>query len=84
MPSKEKELTKIFAKVYSLADKTDELSKKISFYTDELKDLSDQLELILTDEEMVWKNLTPGVKQKIKQKIKRTKKDQYGEWKGNL
>jgi len=85
MASKEKELVKIFAKVYSLADKIDDLTKTISMHSDELKDLSDQLELILNDEELVWKNISPGVKQKVRRKLKRIKEDNgYGKWKGNL
>ncbi len=85
MPSKEKEIKKLFEKVYSLADKIDELSKKISFYTDELKDLSDQIDLTLEDEEIAWKSITPGVKQKVRRKKTKTKtKSEYGKWDGNL
>ena len=87
MASKEKELVKIFAKVYSLADKIDDLTKKISMHSDELKDLSDQLELLLNDEEIVWKNLSSGVKQKVRRKLKNIKEqdnEEYGKWKGNL
>jgi ElaB/YqjD/DUF883 family membrane-anchored ribosome-binding protein len=85
MASKEKELVKIFSKVYSLSDKIDDKTKEISMMSDELKDLSDQLELILNDEELVWKNLAPGLKQKVKRKIKGIQKEnEYGKWKGNL
>ncbi len=85
MPSKEKEIKKLFEKVYSLADKIDELSKKISFYTDELKDLSDQIDLTLEDEEFAWKSIAPGVKQKVRKKKTKTKtKSEYGKWDGNL
>ena len=83
MPSKEKEIKKLFQKLYSLADKIDELSRKISFYTDELKDLSDQLDLTFEDEEVAWKSITPGVKQKVRRK-KTNKKTSYGKWEGNL
>jgi len=83
MPSKEKEIKKLFQKVYSLADKINELSRKISFYTDELKDLSDQLDLTFEDEEVAWKSITPGVKQKVRRK-KTNKKTSYGKWEGNL
>ena len=83
MPSKEKEIKKLFQKVYSLADKINELSRKISFYTDELKDLSDQLDLTFEDEEVAWKSITPGVKQKVRRK-KTNQKTSYGKWEGNL
>ena len=50
---------------------------------DELKDLSDQLDLTFEDEEIAWKSITPGVKQKVRRK-KTNQKTSYGKWEGNL
>lgn len=80
-----KEIKKIFARVYALADKIDDLQKKTLMYCDELKDLSDQLELVFDGQEEQWKNITKQLKMKTKKAFKEaSKSSKYGKWEGNL
>ena len=80
-----KEIKKIFARVYSLADKIDDMQKKTLMYCDELKDLSDQVELVFDGQEEQWKDITNQLKMKTKKAFKEaSKSSKYDKWDGNL
>ena len=80
-----KEIKKIFAKVYKLADQIDDMQKKTLMYCDELKDLSDQLELVLVGRTEKGETISKGLKMKTKKAFKEAgKSSKYGKWEGNL
>ena len=80
-----KEIKKIVSRVYTLADKIDDLQKKTLMYCDELKDLTDQVEPVFDGQEEQWKDITKQLKMKTRKAFEEAgRSSKYDKWDGNL